>query len=184
MEFGVLDPPLPPDAPFRQEIGLTCQSANISRSLVYAVGWNETLGEYGAKAADKLQDGADPVTQKMPDGGDAGHGVFQLTSSWPPNWSDPVENCRYAINNFIRPAMHYWAAQGYRGEQLVLLTAAEFNAGRENVTLGLRNHEDPDIFTTARYGRRAVINYAALAKFYVLPGQARVSYAPLFSGEP
>ena len=98
--------------------------------------------------------------------GDGGHGIMQLTSSYPNDWQDPATNIAYAIEHFIVPAWNYWAnanafSAAQQGEALVKCIAATYNAGLGNVQEGFERG-NVDLYTTNNYGERAVANYAAL----------------------
>ena len=91
---------------------------------------------------------------------DGGHGLLQLTSSYPANWADPYANVLYAIDNFLRSAETYWSAE-LQGNNLIRAIAAEYNAGRSQAIAG---HEagNVDLYTTNSYGQRALDMYLRL----------------------
>jgi len=89
--------------------------------LLYAIAWRESIsGEVNGQ----WPDAATVIS------GDGGHGLMQLTSSWPDDWADPIPNVLYAIDEFVLPAIHYWhGLQRFAGDTLVLLVGATFNEG-------------------------------------------------------
>ncbi|MGB8265190.1 MAG: hypothetical protein WCE44_02590 [Candidatus Velthaea sp.] len=167
MRNGISAGPLPQIwLPFAAEISQACVDATFgavrtfSPLVAYAVKVNET-GSSTDPA--EIQGGADPNTLLMPDGSNAGRGIFQLTSSWPPNWQKPYANALYALENpgFLMEAEQYWVQQGYVGEALVKLIAASFNAGIGGAQVG-HDQGNCDLNTTDNYGARAVAHYQAL----------------------
>jgi hypothetical protein len=83
---------------------------------------------------------------------DGGHGLMQLTSSYPTDWYLPKENIAWAIERMLRPALDYWNGMcGETGERLILLVAATYNEG---LTAAVKYHAlgDVDAGTTNRYG--------------------------------
>jgi hypothetical protein len=139
MQFGISGGPLPAGLPFGDVIEQVSDALNFSPILAY--------------------DGpSDPPTVVSDDGG---HGLFQLTSSYPSDWAEPVPNTTYAIEHFLEPALTFWSGQGYEGDPLIKLVAAEFNSGRSNTVAG---HEqgDCDLYTTHNYGARCVAGYHEL----------------------
>ncbi len=146
MKNGIVGGPLPAGLPYGVQIEAACDGNGFSPLLAYAIKINET----GLPS-----DPPDTVS------GDGGHGLFQLTSSYPPDWADPFANASYAITQFLAPAYAYWAAQGYIGDQLIKLVAATFNEG---ISAAIEAHVagDVDAGTTNDYGARAVANYHML----------------------
>ena len=95
--------------------------------------------------------------------GDGGHGLCQLTSSFPENWDDPIANVDFAIEHFIEPALNYWhGLQQYSGDLLVLLVAATFNEG---LRAAEKYHAsgDVDAGTTDEYGHAVLGFYQKLS---------------------
>jgi hypothetical protein len=82
---------------------------------------------------------------------DGGHGLFQLTSSFPDQWQEPLVNAVYAISEFLGPAASYWVLHGESGQRLVKLVAATFNEG---LAAAIKYHAEGnvDIGTTNDYG--------------------------------
>jgi hypothetical protein len=149
MRNGIAAGPLPSDLdlPYGHEITQACAvPPSFSPLLAYAIKVNES-GEN------------DPPDVQS---GDGGHGLFQLTSSYPDDWADPYANALYAVQYFLAPAETYWAdTMGLQGTDLVRAIAAEFNAGRGGAMQG---HEEGDVdkFTTNHYAARALAHYEAL----------------------
>lgn len=145
MRNGISAKPVDESLPYAEEINTACQVGGFSPLVAYAVKWNETAD---------LPNAATVVSA------DDGHGLFQLTASWPSGWRDPYTNALYAVDNFLVPAETYWAPI-VQGEDLVRCIAAEFNAGRSNAIAGHQNG-DVDKYTTNDYGRRALATYHKL----------------------
>lgn len=152
MIYLISGKPVPFELRYSREITVAC--GEIFPPLVaYAVACNETIiGEINGK-----WDAATVVSS------DSGHGLFQLTSSWPDDWEDPYANARYAINNFLVPAMRQWRenAPEIMGDDLVRCIAATFNAGFGGAWRG-HTKGDVDRFTTDNYGQRALVIYQSL----------------------
>jgi hypothetical protein len=160
MRNGLHAGPLPPlGLPFAVEIERACALHDTFSPLVaYAVKVNETADSTDPA---RMEEGA--IGDYLPNGDNAGHGIFQLTSSWPSTWADPYSNAAYAIwhPGFLREAETYWSARGLQGEDLVRAVAASFNAGIGGAQAG-HDAGDVDLRTTNRYGARALEHYQAL----------------------
>jgi hypothetical protein len=156
MRYGISGAPVPSGLPFAAQVMAASATAGVPPCLVYAIKVNETgLG----RVADVLQDGA-LSTGLMPDGSNAGHGIFQLTSSWPLTWADPQANANYAVRCFISPAIEFWnGVHGYTGDALVRCVAASFNAGVGAAWLWHVEYNNVDAFDTDHYGARALKHY-------------------------
>lgn len=161
--------------------------AGVAPLLVYAIRLNETSEGF---PPDGLQGGADPKTGLMPDGSNAGHGVMQLTSSWPSDWEDPAANIGYAIEHFIAPAWKDWVGIfAIKGDDLIRCIAASYNAGFDAAR---KAHiaGDVDAVTTDRYGDRALEHFHALlaelpadpTAFHAGPILAELNGAPIGAG--
>jgi hypothetical protein len=167
MRNGIESGPLPNiGLPFAAEIEKACALHDTFSPLVaYAVKVNETSNSTDAA---EMQDGTVPGTDYLEDGSNAGHGIFQLTSSWPSDWADPYANAAYAIWHDdavlqgLRACETYWANQGVTGEGLVRAIAASFNAGINGAQQG-HDCGNVDLNTTNNYGARALSHYQALA---------------------
>ncbi len=146
MRNGISAGPLPQiNLPFGTVVEKASDDADFSPLVVYAIKVNES------------GDGTDPAVQSD----DGGHGLMQLTASFPQNWADPYANVAYAIVNFLIPAENFWAGQGFSGDDLVRAIAAEYNAGRFQALAG-HNAGDFDRYTTNAYAARALAHYTAL----------------------
>lgn len=139
---------LAPTLPYVSQVLQSCTLLNWFQSVAYAIAWRESISGQVAglwpNAATVLSD-------------DGGHGLFQLTYSFPDEWDDPYRNALYAIVTFLEPAETYWA-QVEQGDNLVRCIAAEYNAGRD---LALKGHDEGDVdkYTTDNYA-------AAVLGFY------------------
>jgi hypothetical protein len=142
---GISGLPLPAAFPYWQIFQDLCMKYEVAPCLVGAIKVNES----------GLTDPPDVMS------GDGGHGLMQLTSSWPENWADPATNIEFAIVNFILPDWRYWD-QYLQGDGLVRAIAASYNAGLGNAIAG---HEQGnlDLYTTDNYAARALANYYQLA---------------------
>ncbi|HTD38487.1 MAG TPA: hypothetical protein VK669_13325 [Candidatus Limnocylindrales bacterium] len=141
MLYGVSGAGLPSGLPYGDAIQAAAVAANFPPCWLYAEGWQETI-----KVAGWLQTlGSSPETYIS---GDGGHGIFQLTSSYPSDWQDPRANANYAISHFLTPAVDFWhSTYNFVGDDLVRSVAAEFNAGRQNAIAG-HNEGDVGKYTT------------------------------------
>jgi hypothetical protein len=154
---GIVATPLDLSLPIAKQINAACLTADFFPYVLFAIKKNESGNSIDGSM---LQYGADPVTGLLPDGTNAGRGLFQLTSSWPPHWEDPYVSALYAIDEFLEPAEMYWSNE-LQGNDLVRAIAAEYNAGRRQAIAG---HEAGDIdrYTTNHYAARALTTYLAL----------------------
>lgn len=145
MRHGIVATPLDLSMPFAQQINSACVTTDFFPYLVAAIQHNETAN---------LPDAATVISD------DGGHGVMQLTSSYPAGWVEPYVNILYAIDEFLRPAETYWSMD-FQGDDLVRAIAAEYNAGRTAVING---HAEGDLgkYTTNNYDQRALATYRKL----------------------
>jgi hypothetical protein len=152
MRDGLAAGPLPPTLLYAAPIEAACEiPPSFSPLVAYAIAQNETI--------DGEKNGSwDAATVVSADGG---HGLFQLTSSYPSDWADPLANATYAVEHFLLPAETFWSNMGMQGNDLVRCIAAEFNAGRQGA---LDGHAEGDVgkYTTDHYDQRALANYQAL----------------------
>lgn len=144
--------PLPAhlNLPFAFEIEAGCQvTPTFSPLLAYSIKVCETDS---TEPADTVEFGADLTTMLMPNGSPAGRGIFQLSSSYPANWKDPLTSTLYAIAHFLYPAEAFWSSTyGMQGADLVRCIAAEYNAGRGGAVAG-HAHGDVGMYTTRQVG--------------------------------
>ncbi|GAC1304827.1 MAG: hypothetical protein NVSMB19_15940 [Vulcanimicrobiaceae bacterium] len=90
---------------------------------------------------------------------DGGHGLCQLTSSWPADWILPDVNLNFALAEFLLPAIRYWhGLERYEGNNLVRLVAATYNEG---LSAAIRYHMrgNVDAGTTNDYGSGVLALY-------------------------
>lgn len=141
---GIVATSLNPSLRYAPAINEACMRPYGSQSplLCYAIAWRESIS---GEIAGLWESAADVISS------DGGHGLFQLTASWPFNWDSAYVNACYAIDDYINPAETFWAEKE-QGDKLVLCMAAEFNAGR---TLALKGYDLGDV------GRFTTDNYAA-----------------------
>lgn len=121
---------------------------NVSPLLVYAIRLNETSE-------------GDPPDILSNDGG---HGIMQLTSSYPSNWTDPTANISYAIAHFIEPDWQSWkeADPSLAGDDLIRCIAVGYNAGFGTALAAHRAGDVDRVSYSGHYGVDAVRNYHAL----------------------
>jgi hypothetical protein len=131
----------------------SAQRANFPPPLLYAICFIESIGgEYN--------DEWNAATVISADGG---HGLGQLTASYPDNWSDPSANADYAVSVFLVPAVNYWHGNmQLTGEALIKCVAATYNAGLGNAQLGFTDGNVDEYTTGHDYGRRCIAVYNAL----------------------
>lgn len=147
IESGTLDPALP----YVLDVSRAAIAENVPEVLLYAIAWHESIeGQVNGwwSAATVLS-------------ADGGHGLCQLTSSWPDDWEDPCANARFACTQFIVPAGEYWQSRVTSPLDLVRCIAATYNAGLGNAVAG-HAKGDVDAFTTDRYGERVAVIYENL----------------------
>lgn len=148
MRNGIAGSPIPAhlNLVFAYEIETGCTvPPTFSPILAYAIKVCETDQ---TDPADVIEAGADPTTLLMPDGSSAGRGLFQLSSSYPANWKDPMMSTMYAIAHFLYPAEMFWSSSyGMQGDSLARCIAAEYNAGRQGAING-HNNGDVGKYTT------------------------------------
>lgn len=169
--WGISGAPLPAEFPFAVEITNACTAKNFPPCLVGAVKANETSASTDPKIMQiGTWPGSDYLTNAAGTGPDtenaAGHGIFQLTSSWPANWDDPQASALYAIERFLQPAIDFWTANGFSGDNLVKAVCASYNAGQGAAWNYHVRYNDvdgvPPNSTTNRYGARGVAAYNTL----------------------
>jgi hypothetical protein len=144
---GISGAPLPEGFPYKAIIEAVCGEA-FPPCLMGAIKMNETgLGEGPAAELNISFDG--------------GHGLMQLTSSYPTDWAEPAANFRYALEQFLLPALVDWQ-DAEQGDNLVRCIAATYNAGYGNAQAG-HAEGDVDKYTTNRYATRALAHFTALS---------------------
>jgi len=153
MIHGIDSGKIPTQLIYAEIIQKAADDANVSALLCYAIANRETLR--GQRAGS--WDAASVVSA------DGGHGLFQLTSSWPSDWADPSANTAYAIAHFIKPAMDWLVEQGLEGDALIKGIAASFNAGLGAAWNAHVSQNDFDACTTGNdYASDVLANYLAL----------------------
>jgi hypothetical protein len=145
------------DGLYLEQVQAAAENTGFPPQILYCIAEQETIdGE-----RNKEWNAATVVS------GDGGHGLCQLTSSYPANWADPEANAEYAVEGdpmFLRGAFKYWYRRGYRQRSLVKLAAATYNAGLGNVLRGHQNG-NADEYDTDNYGQRLVDRLDALGYF-------------------
>lgn len=152
MIYGLAGGPIPQGLKYGAEIAAACGIA-FPPCLAYAIALRETIrGELSGQ-----------WIAATVESGDGGRGLFQLTSSWPPAWTDPAANARYAVDHFLVPSLHYFAGTGLVGDKLADAVADAFNAGTGTVESYLTRGINPDHVTTGGdYGADVVATYHRL----------------------
>ena len=119
MRYGISGVSIPKQLPYAATIQAPCLELGFPPCLAYAIAWRESI-------SGEVNGSWDAATVLS---GDGGHGLFQLTSTFPEGWDDEAINVRYALSNFLIPALHQFARRALRGDDLIRLVAASFNAG-------------------------------------------------------
>jgi len=160
MLYGISGAPLPDAFPYKAEIEKACSEYDIPPCFAGGVAWRETLGSASWILATY---GTSPTCTVSEDGG---HGIFQLTSYVPSDWSDPFTNALAAAHVYFKPDLYRWhSIFNLSGDDLVKCAAASFNAGWDQAS---QWHEDGDVdaYTTRQngvpYGEGVLANYHAL----------------------
>lgn len=149
MKDGISGTLLVATFPYAKIINNLCLQVDFFPCLVGGVKMNETgLGQ-------------GPTTENDISG-DGGHGIMQLTSSYPSTWQEPQANIGYAIDHFLLPAYAYWREE-LQGDDLVRAIAATYNAGLGNAQAG-HAEGDVDRYTTNHYAARCLEHYHNLVK--------------------
>lgn len=154
MQDGIVGALVPSSMRYSSAVNGAAVETKFSPLLVYTVAWIETIeGEVSTNS----WDAATVISS------DGGHGLCQLTSSFPQNWDDPRYNCIYAINNFLKPALDFWSSKpyNYTGDNLVRAILAEYNAGRSQALAG-HAAGNLDLYTTNKYAARGLDMYHKL----------------------
>jgi hypothetical protein len=149
--YGISGATVPTDFPYAAIFNRLGQIfPTFPPMLLASIAWRETLSVMPPEAA------ATCVS------GDNGHGVCQLTTSWPDSWQDPETNIRYAWVEYVQPAIRYWhGLMGYAGEPLVKLVAATYNEGLA-AAITYHNEGNVDAGTTNDYGNGVLQIYQSL----------------------
>lgn len=151
MRWGLYSGGLEPSLPYVTDITGACAVENFPVAVAYAVAWHETIeGETNG-----LWSAATVVSD------DGGHGLFQLTSSYPDDWQLPKSNADYALTQFLVPFVSFWFNAKETGDNLVRCVAASFNAGLGGAQQG-HSRGDVDLYTTDRYGEAVLAVYLNL----------------------
>lgn len=148
MKDGIAGGPLASHHEFAAIVNELAIELDVSPLLVYAIRLNET------------SEGDSPSIVSF----DGGHGVMQLTSSFPPDWADPAANIRYAIVDYIAPDWKSWKAAepSLQGDDLVRCIAAGYNGGFERALQAHRAGNVDRATYSGHYAADAVANYHRL----------------------
>jgi hypothetical protein len=145
MRWGIPGAPIPAALPFAQLFTSAAAEVNIPPCLPYAIKHNE-----------------DPQNDPTVVSGDGGHGLMQLTDTFPADWQDPMANVVYAVRVYIVPAITFWnATMQQTGDALLRCVFAEYNTGRTNALAG-HALGDVDRYTTNTYAARALAAFHTL----------------------
>jgi hypothetical protein len=154
MIYGLSGAPVAAVLRYAAPINEAAEDVNFSPPLLYAIGYHETIhGEII---------GLWPSAQTVVSG-DGGHGIFQLTSSFPPNWYEAYCNAHWAITGpgLLGDCLEYWHELGFAGDQLVKLVAASFNEGLSAAEAAYKTG-NVDAGTTDGYGEAVVLIYNSI----------------------
>lgn len=154
MKYGISGAPVESTLPYAEPINIAAIEADSFPCLAYAIAERETIrgeinGTWCAATVESF---------------DGGHGLFQLTSSWPVNWRDPQANASYAVSQFIQPAIQSGIQLGLESESLVKFVAAAFNEGL-GAAEKYHAQGNVDLGTTGNnYGADVLVNYLRLVQ--------------------
>ncbi len=151
--YGLSGKSVPSSYLYADVINQAAISKGVSPIAMYAIAWRETLGVAGWIKATYGVDPADFISF------DGGHGVFQLTASYPPDWNDVLQNALYAIDDFYEPYLQDWLARGYTGTTLLQLAADDYNAGDTPVDIAHKAGRADSATTGGNYGSDVVLSY-------------------------
>ena len=136
--------------PYASITNTVCDNEQFFPAVAYAIFWQESIqGQVNGKW--------NAATVESDDGG---HGIGQLTSSWPSDWQDPTANITYAVEHYLLPALDYWKSS-LQGDDLVRAIAATYNAGLGAALAG-HAQGNIDLYTTDDYAARALASYTAI----------------------
>jgi hypothetical protein len=151
MRWGIESGELDPTLPYALDVAKAAVAEEVPVALLYAIAWHESIaGEVAGlwTAATVLSD-------------DGGHGLCQLTSSWPDDWEIPFSNASFACSQFIVPAAQYWCQRVEGAFALVKCIAATYNAGLGNAVAG-HSIGNVDAYTTDGYGAAVTAIFASI----------------------
>lgn len=153
MTHGVSGVTLPTGFPYKAIIESACAVDNLPPCLVGAIKMNETGLGFGPHTEQDISR-------------DGGHGIMQLTSSYPSDWRDPAANIGYAIAHFILPDWEAWTTSPYllTGDNLVRAVAAAYNDGLGTAERDHAFYGNVDRSTTNHYAARALAHYQSLSR--------------------
>lgn len=148
MMYGISGAPVPISLPYAATVEAACGEV-CPPCFMYAIAYRESIrgelaGEWPSAADVQADDGGLGLCQITPEE----WWPQEMRSAWASlTWQSPLLNTKFAIRYFVLPAMAYWHAQGFDGDNLAKLVACEYNAGRSNTILG---HEEgnADKYTT------------------------------------
>lgn len=152
MRDGIMSGRIPMQLPYAKAIQAAADTNNESAALMYGIAQRETIR--GQRAGLWIAS-----TVVSPDGG---HGLFQLTSSYPSDWQQPQSNACYAAEHFIAPARAFFVAKGLLGESLIRCIAAAFNAGLETAWAAHLDGDCDACTTGGDYGADVFTTYNAI----------------------
>lgn len=141
MELGLAGDPYPATLPYASAINTAATSRKFWPCVLGAVLWQESVGpEVSGWLVETYGPG---TTAANVVSGDGGHGIGQLTSSYPDDWANPLVNATYALDAFLLTALQYWAIHvKLQGDDLLRALAAEYNAGR---VAAIKGHINGDV---------------------------------------
>jgi hypothetical protein len=145
--FGISGAPVPDTFPFA---AIFNAERTVPPLLVASIAWRETLCTMSANDAQVCVSG------------DGGHGIMQLTASFPYDWTQPEMNIGYAVDTFLEPALQHWHGLYQEvGDRLVKLVAATYNEGL-GAAVKYHAQGDVDLGTTNDYGAGVLAIYTSL----------------------
>lgn len=154
MKLGISGSPVSLHLPYAAPINKAAEVQDFWPMVIYAVAYRETIV---SQLNGSIPSAASYVSY------DNGHGLCQLTSSWPDLWEDPETNAAYAIRYFLQPAVTFWnESMGYSGLTLLKCVFAEYNAGRGQAMAG-HLLGDVDMYTSNGYAQACLYYFENLA---------------------
>lgn len=163
-DFGISNAHLPASFPAFQTFNSIGLSRGFFPCLLGAIAWEETL---------KVLPLANAMSYISYDNG---HGVMQLTDSWPSGWKVLSSNLAYAVDDYLMPALKQWTSQTtLMGDVLVKCVAATYNAGFGQAWEGHLNGNVDQFTENGDYGARVLADYTALVSGIVPAGVSNPS---------
>jgi hypothetical protein len=160
MKWGLSGAPVPANLPYAAAVNKAAFDTQASPCALYAIFWRETISS--ERSGWLVQAYGPGTTAANVISGDGGHGLGQLTDSFPPEWADPYTNACYAANKFYDPYLLKWLNRGYTGTTLLKLASDDYNAGDSAVEAAHESGSADAATTGGNYGTDVVTIYLNL----------------------